>query len=94
MLGWNPAEAILGSHTDQDFSFTDAVSFVVMQARGIAEAFSVDEHFAELGFGRVAEEEVSHPGSASPSTFIPKRCYHWIWQFTAPDQRFIQVIYA
>ncbi len=48
------AEVILERHTDQDFSFTDAVSFVVMQARGITEAFSFDKHFAVMGFGRVA----------------------------------------
>lgn len=44
------AEAILERHTDQDFSFTDAVSFAVMQERGIEEAFTFDRHFATLGF--------------------------------------------
>lgn len=44
------AEAILEQHVDQDFSFTDAVSFAVMQERGIEEAFTFDSHFATLGF--------------------------------------------
>lgn len=48
------AEALLERHADQDLSFTDAVSFVVMQDRGIAEAFSYDKHFVVMGFGRVA----------------------------------------
>ena len=48
---WNSlAEAILERHADQDFSFTDAVSFAVMQERGIEEAFTFDSHFATLGF--------------------------------------------
>ena len=44
------AEAILGKHADQDFSFADAVSFVVMQERGIPAAFTFDSHFASLAF--------------------------------------------
>jgi predicted nucleic acid-binding protein len=44
------AEEILERHSDQDFSFADAVSFVVMQERGIGQAFTFDNHFAILGF--------------------------------------------
>ena len=44
------AESILEKHTDQDFSYTDAVSFAVMQQRGIQQAFTFDSHFATLGF--------------------------------------------
>ncbi len=44
------AEAILRLYADQDFSFTDAVSFAVMRRRGIAEAFSFDHHFLTAGF--------------------------------------------
>ncbi len=36
--------------SDQDFSFTDAVSFAVMAARGIAEALTLDHHFGVAGF--------------------------------------------
>lgn len=46
----NLAEEILQKYVDQDFSFTDAVSFVVMQERGIQEVFTFDRHFAVLGF--------------------------------------------
>jgi len=44
------AEQILKRHTDQGFSFTDAVSFMVMQAREITVAFTFDGHFASIGF--------------------------------------------
>ena len=44
------AEELLRKYTDQDFSFADAVSFAVMQARGIQEAFTFDSHFATMGF--------------------------------------------
>jgi predicted nucleic acid-binding protein len=44
------AEDILERHADQDFSFADAVSFVVMREQGIKEAFTFDSHFATLGF--------------------------------------------
>lgn len=36
--------------SDQDFSLTDAVSFTVMAARGIAEAITLDHHFVVAGF--------------------------------------------
>jgi predicted nucleic acid-binding protein len=44
------AEKLLRHHADQDFSLTDAVSFAVMQQRGITEAFGFDRHFATVGF--------------------------------------------
>ncbi|MEJ5199995.1 MAG: PIN domain-containing protein, partial [Anaerolineae bacterium] len=44
------AEMLLRRYADQDFSLTDAVSFVVMRQRDIAEAFTFDGHFAAAGF--------------------------------------------
>jgi len=44
------AEDILRKYQDQDFSFTDAVSFVVMKQLRIPEAFSFDQHFVTAGF--------------------------------------------
>lgn len=38
---------------DQPFSFTDAVSFAVMEQRGIREALALDRHFTVAGFDRV-----------------------------------------
>lgn len=40
----------LGRFDDQPFSFTDAVSFATMKARGIREALTLDRHFAIAGF--------------------------------------------
>jgi uncharacterized protein len=50
------AEAVLARYADQDFSFADAVSFVVMQERKIARAFTFDSHFASLGFQMLPEK--------------------------------------
>jgi predicted nucleic acid-binding protein len=40
----------LDKFDDQDFSFTDAVSFAVMSDRGIREALAIDHHFTVAGF--------------------------------------------
>jgi uncharacterized protein len=44
------AEQILSKYLDQDFSYTDAVSFVIMKRQGIKKAFCFDKHFAIAGF--------------------------------------------
>ena len=44
------AESILGQYEDQDFSYTDAVSFAVMKGYGIKQAFTFDQHFLTAGF--------------------------------------------
>ena len=44
------AEKILRKYKDQDFSLVDAVSFAVMQDRGIDEAFAFDQYFSIAGF--------------------------------------------
>ena len=40
----------LERYADHDFSLTDAVSFEVMSARRIGEAFGIDRHFRAAGF--------------------------------------------
>ena len=35
---------------DQDYSFTDAVSFAVMTEREMTDALALDHHFASAGF--------------------------------------------
>jgi predicted nucleic acid-binding protein len=35
---------------DKDFSFTDAISFGVMERLGIHVAFTFDRHFRQYGF--------------------------------------------
>lgn len=44
------ATEILERHRDQDFSYTDAVSFAVMQQGSIRQAFTYDSHFAVMRF--------------------------------------------
>jgi uncharacterized protein len=44
------AGRILSKYSDQDFSYTDAVSFVIIKRQGIKKAFSFDKHFATAGF--------------------------------------------
>jgi len=44
------AEGILQKYRDQDFSYTDAVSFAVMKQYTISKAFSFDQHFITAGF--------------------------------------------
>jgi len=39
------------NYDDKTFSFTDCVSFVVMQELRIQEAFTFDEHFVQVGLG-------------------------------------------
>lgn len=41
---------IFQKYNDQQFSFTDCVSFVVMNLLGINEAFTYDSHFSTMGF--------------------------------------------
>ena len=44
------AEEILKKFSDQDFSYTDAVSFVIMKRQKIKKAFCFDKHFIAAGF--------------------------------------------
>lgn len=53
------AEDTLKKYQDQDFSYTDAVSFAVMKQYDIEQAFSFDVHFKTAGFSLI-------PQSASP----------------------------
>lgn len=41
---------ILIKYGDQDFSYTDAVSFALMRRHGIKKAFCFDKHFVTAGF--------------------------------------------
>jgi hypothetical protein len=47
------AEGILVKYTDQDFSYADAVSFVIMKRQKIRKAFCFDKHFVTAGFMNV-----------------------------------------
>jgi predicted nucleic acid-binding protein len=47
------AEKILAKYKDQDFSYTDAVSFAIMHRMGIKKAFCFDRHFMAAGFEKI-----------------------------------------
>jgi predicted nucleic acid-binding protein len=47
------AEEWLQRYEDQLFSYADAVSFALMQRRGINEAFAFDKHFGVAGFTQI-----------------------------------------
>jgi hypothetical protein len=47
------AEEILRRYSDQDFSYTDAVSFALMRQRDIDTAFAFDKHFSIADFSMV-----------------------------------------
>ena len=47
------AEDILRKYQDQDFSYTDAVSFAAMQEFKIGKAFAFDSHFSTAGFATI-----------------------------------------
>jgi predicted nucleic acid-binding protein len=51
------AEKILRKYDAQDFSFTDVVSFAVMEEYGINKAFSFDRHFLIVGFTIIPQIE-------------------------------------
>jgi predicted nucleic acid-binding protein len=43
------AETLVRAHADKTYSLCDALSFVVMERLGIAEAIAFDRHFREYG---------------------------------------------
>ena len=45
----NRAKEILARHSDKDWSLCDAISFAVMESRGVPRAFSFDRHFRQYG---------------------------------------------
>ncbi|MCX7014358.1 MAG: PIN domain-containing protein [Candidatus Sumerlaeota bacterium] len=47
--GW----AYLKGHQDKAYSFTDCVSFALMEAEGLMDALAFDAHFERAGFNRL-----------------------------------------
>ena len=52
------ALALLQRRLDKSYSLCDAVSFVLMRERGIADALTTDDHFEQEGFSRVLKPAV------------------------------------
>ncbi|MFN0120278.1 MAG: type II toxin-antitoxin system VapC family toxin [Blastocatellia bacterium] len=49
------AVSLLQARGDKNYSLCDAVSFVLMQERGINEALTTDRHFVQEGFTRLLD---------------------------------------
>lgn len=49
-IRFGAAEAMFTRYDDKQWSFTDCVSFCVMQELGISEALASDRHFVQAGF--------------------------------------------
>lgn len=47
---WQLAWEMFCEFSDKRWSFTDCTSFVVMQQRGLRQAFAFDRHFTQAGF--------------------------------------------
>lgn len=43
------AKVILATHDDKDWSLCDAISFAVIEERGVGAGFSFDRHFTQYG---------------------------------------------
>jgi predicted nucleic acid-binding protein len=50
------ARAFMLKHLDQEFSFTDCVSFVVMKELRLRDALATDQHFRIAGFNPLLAE--------------------------------------
>jgi uncharacterized protein len=49
---------LFAGRPDKEWSLTDCVSFVVMEAQGIREALTTDEHFIQAGFRALLREAI------------------------------------
>jgi uncharacterized protein len=47
---FSAAQAFFLKHSDQDYSFTDCVSFLIMREQRLASALTKDAHFLRAGF--------------------------------------------
>jgi predicted nucleic acid-binding protein len=47
------AMRLLQAQSDKSYSLCDAVSFLLMQQRGITDALTTDQHFDQAGFHRL-----------------------------------------
>jgi len=50
------AVKLYSERPDKEWGLTDCVSFVVMEARGIRDALTADEHFQQAGFRALMRE--------------------------------------
>ena len=50
------AVTLYAERPDKEWGLTDCISFVVMEARGIRDALTADEHFTQAGFRPLLRE--------------------------------------
>jgi uncharacterized protein len=53
LAGWE----LFCSRKDKEWSWTDCISFLLMQERGIRQALTTDEHFEQAGFVALLTDE-------------------------------------
>jgi uncharacterized protein len=51
---------LFSQRLDKNWSLVDCASFVIMQHRGILEAFTTDHHFEQAGFVCPLKEQYCH----------------------------------
>lgn len=56
---YQQALSLFSSRLDKEWGMVDCVSFVVMQERGLTNALTTDEHFAQAGFRALLGPETS-----------------------------------
>jgi predicted nucleic acid-binding protein len=52
---------LFAARTDQTWSLTDCLSFVLMTARGLTDALTSDHHFEQAGFRALLRSPVDQP---------------------------------
>jgi predicted nucleic acid-binding protein len=57
-LLYSDAFQLYRTRPDKEWGLIDCVSFVVMQARGIIEALTADEHFEQAGFDALLRHDL------------------------------------
>jgi predicted nucleic acid-binding protein len=55
---FDQALILYSQRNDKDWGMTDCVSFIVMRDRGLSEALTMDEHFAQAGFRALLRESI------------------------------------
>jgi len=53
---WSSGWELYENRPAKEWSLTDCISIVIMQERGLKEAFTNDKHFEQAGFNAILRE--------------------------------------